>query len=723
MKTVPLFSNYTYSILASRILLFLIVTYCITQLVEPNTSAITLSLATIAGIFFGTSLTATSLTHLGFSVVAASLVAIAYIISSVLMLLDAPLSNGTFYLFRFSEHFNLSAVIFITLACSTWGFFRSKIWVFIETILLLVCTAELLAPHRNLRFDSPQWVADMAWNFGVSQLSGLIGVGILILIGTVSYLGLAGAVYSEKSLPSFATGLRKSLGFHILAFGIFALVIFFISQQVHKHFTEYAEDRLTNGVGKNSGKNKPPLSFYSALGGSSEPAALLRLEGDYSENPFQPMLYLRENALSKIESNTLIAGEEDSTIPGKPPTSHFTAKEDPSLIERKPLTHSVYLISKHDLLFAADYPTSIKPLKIPGNGRFVGAFRATSLVPAYPKERLEYSDVGNPDWSEETLKHYLTTHPDERYSQLAKKIAGNQITGVQKALAVQEYLNKNATYTLTPNHKVDADTDPVAPFLFGDLRGYCVHFAHATVYMLRSLGIPSRIATGYLTDLSQSRDGHTLLRMSDRHAWAEVYIAQRGWVPFDTMPEKVESHANSEMNVELLEELMGMLEPGEDVLPDSLIEDEPNLAPPRNITAADIAKLLALGGLVAFLLALLKTYLLFGHLLTSSSAKSLKRGYRGLVTRLHDLGITRRKGETRLQFGVRAKEILGRGTLDTTLPLLELAYQKGVKFERTDVKNGIQNDISQYRTLNFWLKLKGLMNPASVIAFLGGKKW
>ena len=52
--------------------------------------------------------------------------------------------------------------------------------------------------------------------------------------------------------------------------------------------------------------------------------------------------------------------------------------------------------------------------------------------------------------------------------------------------------------------------------------------------MLRTLGIPARIATGYAaTGGDVTPDGWTVVRDSDAHAWVEVWIPGHGWVTSD----------------------------------------------------------------------------------------------------------------------------------------------------------------------------------------------
>ncbi len=493
---------------------------------------------------------------------------------------------------------------------------------------------------------------------------------------------------------------------------------------VHRYYHEVALSRTANGVGQESEKGMSPLGFHSALGSTNQPSALVRLHGDYQENPFLPMLYMREAALSEFNGKELVLAAEhfNPDVAFGTPAQTFERKEDPRLGFRVPVVHSVYTLTRHDRAFGIDYPVSIKPVKNPKPGRFERAFQVYSLAPAMSLEELLGLPVGDPEWTEEERQHFLVPHSDPRYANLAKEITSGVQDSASRAFALTQYLSKKAIYTLTPEHEVEDGEDPVAPFLFGDLRGYCVHFAHATVYMLRSLGIPSRIATGYLTDLSQARDGHILLRMADRHAWAEVYFAGVGWVPFDTQPEQVESHAELEVDMGLLEELMGMIGPDEDLLPDELVEDEANYKEPVSFPLPSTFQTLVIFLALAMLLLISKYYLRYGWKLYSDK-KRLQLCYRALVSTWIDLGFTRHQGETRSEHASRiSREISQPSPLRLTPTFLKSVYSTGsINADSSDSFFEGEKDI--FSRIPVWKRILAFLNPASLLQCFLIRRW
>ena len=95
-------------------------------------------------------------------------------------------------------------------------------------------------------------------------------------------------------------------------------------------------------------------------------------------------------------------------------------------------------------------------------------------------------------------------------------------------------------YTLSPPRLQD---DPVDGFLFETRRGFCEHYASSFTVLMRAAGIPARVVTGYQGGEWNPAGGYLLVRQSDAHAWAAVWIEGRGWVRIDptaaVSPERV----------------------------------------------------------------------------------------------------------------------------------------------------------------------------------------
>src|SRR5262249_4618376 len=66
--------------------------------------------------------------------------------------------------------------------------------------------------------------------------------------------------------------------------------------------------------------------------------------------------------------------------------------------------------------------------------------------------------------------------------------------------------------------------------------GYCEHYATAMVILLRTVGIPARLVTGFLATEWNEFGGYYTVRQQDAHAWVEVYFPRSGWVTMDPTP-------------------------------------------------------------------------------------------------------------------------------------------------------------------------------------------
>ena len=93
-----------------------------------------------------------------------------------------------------------------------------------------------------------------------------------------------------------------------------------------------------------------------------------------------------------------------------------------------------------------------------------------------------------------------------------------------------DLFHRSFTYTLNPPLLGHDATDD---FLFDTRRGFCEHYASAFVVLMRAAGIPARVVTGYQGGWWNAEGDYLLVRNSDAHAWAEAWLAGRGWVRVD----------------------------------------------------------------------------------------------------------------------------------------------------------------------------------------------
>lgn len=123
---------------------------------------------------------------------------------------------------------------------------------------------------------------------------------------------------------------------------------------------------------------------------------------------------------------------------------------------------------------------------------------------------------------------------DVRIGNLARNVVAFEHTPAEQARAIEKHLRTRYGYTLELPQSEPAD--PLAYFLFERRKGHCEYFASSMAVMLRVIGIPSRVITGFQSGVYNPVSGWQLIRASDAHSWVEAYLPYRGWTTFDPTP-------------------------------------------------------------------------------------------------------------------------------------------------------------------------------------------
>ncbi|QQE12507.1 transglutaminase domain-containing protein [Planctomycetota bacterium] len=126
------------------------------------------------------------------------------------------------------------------------------------------------------------------------------------------------------------------------------------------------------------------------------------------------------------------------------------------------------------------------------------------------------------------------------------------------AKAIKQYLQTNYQYSLQGPSGEDAESrvDPILRFLFNDKKGHCELFASGYAALCRSLGLQTRVITGYRAGEYNDLGGYYVIRTSDAHAWNEIKI-NNTWVTIDSTPpaQLAQQHAVSTGIIGSLQEL------------------------------------------------------------------------------------------------------------------------------------------------------------------------
>ena len=173
-----------------------------------------------------------------------------------------------------------------------------------------------------------------------------------------------------------------------------------------------------------------------------------------------------------------------------------------------------------------------------------GTFR---VPPRYSGQGLDYSVYGflSDELSPERATDLVLTGKsraellsvpvlDPRIEPLAQSMTSGASSEIERARLLEKHLREDYGYTLELLSK--PVEDPLAYFLFQRRKGHCEYFASAMTIMLRTLGIPSRMATGFQSGTFNPITGWQVVRASDAHSWVEAWIDGRGWTTFDPTP-------------------------------------------------------------------------------------------------------------------------------------------------------------------------------------------
>lgn len=124
---------------------------------------------------------------------------------------------------------------------------------------------------------------------------------------------------------------------------------------------------------------------------------------------------------------------------------------------------------------------------------------------------------------------------DPRVTEIAQQVTAGAGTDFDRAMALQEYFTGPASeFTYDLATAPPAGDDALVEFLTVGRVGYCEQFASAMAVMLRSVGVPARVAVGF-TAGSPVAD-YRAISTADAHAWVEAWFPGIGWTIFDPTP-------------------------------------------------------------------------------------------------------------------------------------------------------------------------------------------
>jgi transglutaminase-like putative cysteine protease len=467
-----------------------------------------------------------------------------------------------------------SVVRLVTLSPTTWnvivlsgflGFWIDSLWISgdlltsgIHFLLVLMIIKLFNLQHRRdyVHLFAISLVAVLAaasltselWYVPIFLAYMLAGVWTLLLFQLTQDAAVPSAAMRREPEPLESNNdvtpklFWMANGLAAATFGL-TLVIFFVIPRVSAGFYQkgYGENIRTSGF-----SNTVDLGSIGPI--KRDRSVVMRVELPDRQAHEVGRFYLRGLAFDRYDgrswANQLshrrsLSEDSPETFTLRWSQSHKPPPNGPVLrqhIQLEPLDTPV--------LFAAPVAESI-------NGRFpaIQADVTGALYLPFPSStRIEYSAVSRSNtvapadlqpqpaaYSESFLRHFLQMPvQSERIAELARDVSESKRTAYEKAVAIQDHLSHKYQYSL--DAPLAAQAHPLEEFLFDRKTGYCEHYATAMVMMLRAIGIPARLVTGFLATEWNEYGNYYVVRQQDAHAWVEVHLPHSGWVMMDPTP-------------------------------------------------------------------------------------------------------------------------------------------------------------------------------------------
>jgi len=570
----------------------------------------------------------------------------------------------------------------------------------IEILFVAIAIVITLAAHRNGMINRPFLLGDFAITRGIDPST------ILLVFGCTAVLALSALLIVEQNL--------RRLPYHFLVLGLLCLSLVGYVQFFGLPTPQLTNDLGLTGQANNGSGNASENPFRDGENNTDDkeaPVAVVVFRDDYE--PLNGSYYFRESAYSQFNGTML--DFTSRTDMDRDLIEHFTSsRADAELLpgaedQRRQVRTSIGMLVAHRSPFGLESPIAYENTPNPNNLRFKRTYDSISLAPEYEFEYLLGRELGRADWSEEVWQEYLELPDDPRYAVLAEQLIANlrpqyADDAFAKAWAIKSYLDENGIYSLRNEHAYE--TDPAASFLFGDLTGYCMHFAFAATYMYRAIGIPARVGIGYSVPASNRAGGSSLLVQAIHgHAWPEIYFRDVGWVIVDPAPQQTLVDMSTDPQNEL-QQLLG------DMLRDDAAFEEFLKSQQSSFIDFELLKQILLSCLLAVIVTAycIKLYRLWipGH---GERNKQYRFSYRAALDALAGVGIRRRPGESRESFSRRVAQFspsiqqLTQAHLATAMDSPsspQLSHQQWSELSNS-VRRDLRSSIPRWRRLLAWV--------------------
>jgi transglutaminase-like putative cysteine protease len=284
------------------------------------------------------------------------------------------------------------------------------------------------------------------------------------------------------------------------------------------------------------------------LARSQDPAFRVAFD---DELPPRNQWYWRGNTMSFFDGNTWRAEYSANNSFGWPKAVNLPRSDV------DPLQYTVIMESSgRRWLYQLDWPTQIQ-----GEGiHILPDGRAAKTKPLNSVFRYTAQSSTSVSWDNQdrqvSLAMQLPEDSNLALAQWARDRRSQQTTDAAFVQSIAQYIrDENFFYTLKP--PLYSSSNSLEAFWFGDRRGFCAHYASATAFIFRSVGIPTRLVGGYLGGTYVESGNYIQVRQMEAHVWVELWLNGK-WERFD--PTAAVAPGRVETN---LDDLLAQLNPSD----------------------------------------------------------------------------------------------------------------------------------------------------------------
>ena len=398
-------------------------------------------------------------------------------------------------------------------------------------VLVIIKFSELKDKNNVLSFNLICMVIAIASLIkGQDILSTLTSITLIIAIVVNMYL-----IQQDEIADFKIKNLFKYLGFGLSIFP-FIIIFYLIFPRAEFNFRVFDTPMSTLGI-----PDTINLGSFSEFSNSEEEVFIL-INNNYNKDE----LYFRVKVFDYINNNKSWRASSVSFLNSK-------FKNSIKIKDSKNLNESYQIILEP---YKKKWIPSLKNSKLTSGYREItkdyynDIFIKNKLVDR--KKQIEFQRYEMTYNLNNNLKNYYLAVPDNISKKIINWVKENNISDKEDFLnkIYSKFSDGSYYYNLTPQ----SSKNNYEEFFFNSKEGYCEYFASTFVLLSRLANIPSRIVSGYYGGELNEIGNFYKFKQKDTHAWAEVWLEEKGWVRIDPTKAIPEENVKDTLNTVLSSE-------------------------------------------------------------------------------------------------------------------------------------------------------------------------